>query len=404
MQQFTMKLLRWSRAAAGFLPALLFSCVALFLAPALPARASSPPAVPPGQGVSLGTLTIGTTTYRHVKLLSVNARTIVIVHSGGMASIRLRDLSPELQARFGYNPAAELAANEALDQANATAAQQQTKNPPGQTLAHPAGSDSRFDDLLQRFGQKPEIRSEVDLRPRFLQLELGVKDQGRRPSCAVFAVVSALEYQNAEFTGQAEKFSEEYLIWATRKTLNRISPPAETSDPGKPNLADDADEGFSLSDVVLALRAYGIPPQSAMPNAGYSKMTDIQEPSAELINQAHTHRRVFVHLIPGRDPAARVDNIILALNAGMPVAIGLRWPNYHAVRAGFLSEQAPMAGSAHAVALVGYQNSGGQAEGTVFIFKNSWGPAWGEAGYGRATYRYLRANLLDGALLEVQQP
>ncbi len=398
-----MKMLQWSRAAARCRAALVFSCLALFLAPVLPASAS-PPAVPTGQGVSLGTLTVAGTTYRHVKLLSVNARTIVIMHSGGMASIRLRDLPPDLQARFGYDPAAESAASEALDQANAAAAQRQKENPPGRTPARPAGSDSRFDDLLQRFGQKPEIRSEVDLRSRFLQLELGVKDQGRRPSCAVFAVVSALEYQNAELTGQAEKFSEEYLIWATRKTLNRTFPPAETSDPGKPNLADDADEGFSLSDVVLALRAYGIPPQSAMPNAGYSKMTDIQEPSAGLIDQAHTHRRVFVHLIPGRDPAARIDNIILALNAGMPVAIGLRWPNYRSIRAGFLSEQAPMANSAHAVALVGYADPDGQPEDTVFVFKNSWGPAWGEAGYGRATYRYLRANLLDGALLEVQQP
>jgi C1A family cysteine protease len=56
------------------------------------------------------------------------------------------------------------------------------------------------------------------------------------------------------------------------------------------------------------------------------------------------------------------------------------------------------------VTIVGYQNTGGQVEGTTFLFKNSFGPAWGEGGYGRVTYRYLRNHLLSAALLEVQCP
>jgi hypothetical protein len=403
--RFTTRILQGMRTAASWRAALVLSGVALLLPPTRLACATAPVPAPPGPGGSFETLQVGAVTYHQVQVRSVNARTLVIAHSGGLASIRLRDLSPELQARFGYSPAAEAAADEALQRE----AQQHQQERHVQATQRPAETDSKFENLLQSFGQKPEIKGEIDLRPRFFQLELGVKEQGRRPSCAVFAIVSALEYQNSEVTGQAEKLSEEYLIWATRKILNRALRPAPTiGDQAPPadgqNAADDEDEGFSLSDVVTALRTYGIPLQSSMPDTIGRKMADIGEPSPDVISQARAHRRVYVHLVPGRDNAARIDNIIQALNAGVPVTIGLRWPNYRTLRAGFLSEQTPVQGAAHAVTLVGYKNPGEQVEDTTFVFKNSYGPAWGEGGYGWVTCRYLQNYLLSAALLEVQRP
>jgi C1A family cysteine protease len=38
------------------------------------------------------------------------------------------------------------------------------------------------------------------------------------------------------------------------------------------------------------------------------------------------------------------------------------------------------------------------------VFKNSYGPTWGEGGYGWVTCRYLQNYLLSAALLEVQRP
>ena len=407
MPRFTVTIPGLCKTATRALRLILtFWSLALLVAQAQTARTAGPSApASPGSGASFETLQVGAVTYHQVQVRSVNARTLVIAHSGGVASIRLRDLSPELQARFGYNPVTEAAADEALQRA----AQQHQQERHAQAAPRPAETDSKFENLLQRFGQKPEIKGEIDLRPRFFQLELGVKEQGRRPSCAVFAVVSALEYQNAEVTGQPEKLSEEYLIWATRKILNRASPSAapviseENPSAGGQNAADDEDEGFSLSDVVTALRTYGIPPQSAMPDTIGRKMADIGEPSPDVISQARTHRRVYVHLVPGRDNAARIDNIIQALNTGVPVAIGLLWPNYRTLRAGFLSEQTPVQGAAHAVTLVGYKNPGERVEDTAFVFKNSYGPAWGEGGYGWVTCRYLQNYLLSAALLEVQR-
>jgi hypothetical protein len=165
---------------------------------------------------------------------------------------------------------------------------------------------------------------------------------------------------------------------------------------------DDTDDGFALSEVVAALRAYGIPRQSSMPNTFGSRIGAIEEPPAAIIAEARTHQKVFVHLLPGRDAPTRLNNLVQALNAGVPVAVGMAWPNYRSIHNGYLSGQKPMANSGHAVTLVGYKSATGRIEDTVFIFKNSWGADWGQGGYGTVTYGYLLNYLNDAVVLEVQ--
>lgn len=343
-------------------------------------------------GSQLPELPVGGTTYREVEVRSVNARTAVIIHRGGMASVRLRDLSPEWQQRFAYDPRAEEAADAAQ------AAQPAIIRPKPSALAKPVSS---FETLLQKFGQPAALQAEMDLRPQFFQLELGVKDQGRRPSCAIFAIVSALEFQNAKLTGQPQKFSEEYLSWAVRKTVQRlpVAPGPATEDGAS---TEDQDEGFALSEVVAALRAYGIPLQSRMPNTFGSKIAAIQDPPADIINEARVHQRVFVHLVPGRDTFTLLNNIVHALNAGLPVAVGMAWPHARTLRNGYLDAQKPVTDSGHAVTLVGYRAAQGRIEEAQFIFKNSWGATWGQGGYGVVTARYLSRHLHSAVLLEVQ--
>jgi hypothetical protein len=347
-----------------------------------------------GPGTKIESITIGSVTYRNVQVRSVNARTVMFTHASGMASIHLRDLSPEWQARFRYDPAAEAAAEEAARAAPPAPAVRQPKP------AAPAKGLSKFEALLLQFGQPATVQSEVDLRPKFFKLELGVKNQGLRPSCAVFAIVSALEFQNAELTGKVEKFSEEYLIWAVRKTVRRL-PAATITTPPDPNGKEFQDEGFTLTEVVAALRAYGIPLQSSMPNTFGSNINDIEDPSPAIVQEARNHQRVFVQPLPGRDRATLVNNIVHTLNAGLPVAVGMNWPDARVVN-GYLSAQKPSADSGHAVTLVGYKSPDGQLESTYFIYKNSWGPRWGQGGYGTVTYGYLSKYLTDAVLLEVQ--
>ena len=99
----------------------------------------------------------------------------------------------------------------------------------------------------------------------------------------------------------------------------------------------------------------------------------------------------------------QIANIVHALNAEVPVAIGMRWPHARTLRTGYISEQKPILDYAHAVTLVGYRCPTGRLENTVFIFKNSYGGTWGQGGYGQVTYGYLKQYLLDAVLLEVQR-
>lgn len=369
---------------------LLFFLALLAGGPTVAARADD--AAPAAPGTRIESLTVEGRTYRDVLIRSVSAHTVVFTYPGGMVSIALRDLAPEWQQRFRYDPAADARAEAAASAA------------PPPVAPHPASAprkDVRFDSLLRQFGQPAEIRPEVDLRPKFFQLDLGVKNQGRRPSCAIFAVVSALEYQNAELTGKVEKFSEEYLIWAARKSVRRVSAaPAAAETAAR----EDADEGFTLSEVVDALRAYGIPLQSTMPNTFGRKIEAIEDPAPAIVDEARSHQQVFVHPIHGRDPATRLNNIVQSLNAGIPVAIGMAWPNYRSIRNGFLDRQKPQSGVGHAVTLVGYKDTTGRLEDAVFIAKNSYGVEWGQGGYGMITYTYLQNNLEEAVLLEVQMP
>lgn len=344
-------------------------------------------------GAKLETLTAGKVTYRAVVVRSISPRTVMITHVGGMASVKLRDLTPELQAAFGYDPAAESASELALQKATA-ARQAQIAAEAAARKAEAARVGSKLERLLQEFGRPVTVKDNVDLRPRFRELELHAKDQGRRPSCAVFAVVSALEYLNAEQTGRAEKFSEEYLVWATGKSIQRTGP-------NLAEMAEDADAGFALTEVVTALRAYGIPLQSSMPNTIGRQRNVAAEPKPEIIAEARNRTQVAILLVPGRDTATQLNNVVQVLNAGIPVAIGCGWPRLTNMRAALLNSQPPIPGYGHAVTLVGYTCETGRLEDATFIFKNSWGAAWGANGYGFATYAYLVKNLNTAVVLEV---
>jgi hypothetical protein len=367
---------------------------AWLLAFGLPAlRAEDAPVKP---GATFESLVVGKNTYLHVKVLSISPHTIMIAHSAGMTSVHLRDLSPEWQARFGYDPAAE---PPSLPTPAPAADSPHAAPGPHATLSAAHEVANRFVYLGKQFGQPAEIKPEVDLRPLFFQLELRAKNQGRRPSCSIFAIVSALEFQNAQLTGHAEKFSEEYLIWATRKITKRTAPSLQEGDEF---VRENFDEGFSLSEVIDAIHFYGVPLQQSLPNTFGRKMDEIEDPSEAVVNEARTHEKVFAFVLPGHDPATRINNLVQSLNAGIPVAIGIGWPNYRSLRNGYLGGQVPMKDKAHAVTIVGYKSSTGRIENAYFIFKNSYGVGWGQGGYGTISYKYLSDYLYDAVLLEVQ--
>lgn len=384
-------------------PAAWLALVALLaFAPAARPAGAEKAAPRLGAGAVFETLTAGSNTYHGVEVRSVNDRTLMISHDKGLAAVRLRDLSPELQQSFGYRADAEALAETKLQESQAT----QQKRTAGDAVKRSVKSvpgAMGFEQLLQNFGSPLQLQPLVDLRPKFFELSLNVKNQGARPSCAVFAIVSALEYQNALLTGKAERFSEEYLVWATCRTLNRAPRARPEATAAASQSADDSDpidEGFALSEVVTALRAYGVPLQESLPYS-FARTATLKDPPREVMELARNRRQVSVLPLPGRDRSTVLANLVHALNAGVPVAVGMAWPAGRGFRGNTLNAQKAGETTGHAVTIVGYENKTGEIADTVFIFKNSWGVRWGAGGYGFASYRYLFNNLSDTAVLDV---
>ena len=136
--------------------------VAAILAPREATAADAAVPAKLGAGATLDTLQAGKTTYQHVQVRSVNARTMMIAHDGGIASVRLRDLSSELQAAFGYNPDTEAAADSAIKNAQARAAQTRAKETQARAEADarkPTAAAAQIDHLVQKFGVPPELKA-----------------------------------------------------------------------------------------------------------------------------------------------------------------------------------------------------------------------------------------------------
>jgi hypothetical protein len=379
---------------------LVFAALALSIgAVSFSPAASESPASPTYAGVELGTLTIGKRTYEDVRVSSRDARSVFFRHRGGIGSARLRELPAEAQARLGFDP--ESAPPEPPPPPPPKRSSPPPSASPTAARAKPPSASAKLDELFLAYDQAPELRLRQSLQPEFIRLGLVVKNQGRRPSCAVYAVVSALEFQNARLTGSIEKLSEEYLIWATRRSLGLSGPGASLlRDPASGDFTEDT--GFTLPSVIAGLQIYGIPAYEDMRNQPGLAAAAVPEPSPEIIARARDRRRVFISPLPGREPAVVIPRIIHALNAELPVPLGLLWPHENTIHAGVLRAQQAIPGAGHAVTVVGYECSTGVIEDTVFIFKNSYGPRWGQGGYGRVSYGYLQKNLLDAYVLDVR--
>lgn len=377
----------------------VFALTALALAGAPHTRAADPaPSAPPAQvaGLALGTLVVGRTTYEDVRVRSRDTRSVLFTHRGGLASVRLRDLPPATQALLGYDPAA--------DPGDPPPPVTRPRPAPAKPARQPAPEDNsttpQLEQLFLKYDTVPSPKIEQTLQPEFIRLNLSAKNQGRRPSCAVYAVVSALEFQNVRLTGSLERLSEEYLIWATRRSLGLNGPNAVLARDADGEPTEDV--GFTLISVVTALQTYGIPAQAEMPNVPGLAVDDVPVPTPELVTKARARRLVFITQLPGRESGTLVNSLIHALDSGFPVPAALRWPHERSIRAGSLAEQQPLTDAFHAVTFIGYECPSGRLEDTAFIFKNSYGPRWGRGGYGRATWNYLSRHLLEAYVLDVR--
>ena len=380
-------------------------------------------------GATFETLETKGGSYRSVKVLSVSPTAITIKHDGGIAQVPFTTLSPELQEQFGYDPAkAEAQERQSAEAARARQLEQEKKKTEAATARKtpvtPRGKDTPIERAMAKFGT-PVTTPEIDLRPKFQEYQLLLRDQGGTPSCAVHAVLSALEYENAQVAGKSEPLSPNYLLWATgkvaglekgkRRHLADITDPADKekaagdngASPGNPEI------GYTLEEVLAAVRAYGLAPEEkevkylhfetiSEPQDGLRVVARaITEPTEERIADARRFRRISTQPVPGVPASACLRNIMHLLSEGVPVIVDIEWPNWRSIRNGMLSEQVPLSSATHAVVLVGFTKKTDNPDDIRFIYRNSWGRPWGIDGHGQSTFRYLEKHLVAAVVVEM---
>ncbi len=321
-------------------------------------------------------------TYTEIRVQEVTPATVTIFHRGGICQLPLSRLPADLQERFGYDPEkSEEWTREAAAGLEATGVMERQALEAHASLRSPsseveAWADAETGEIVEEV-TRVDLLEGADLRPVYASYGLHFKDQGRRPSCAVFALVSAVEYELARQSGLPVPLSEEFLIWAVRKLQ-----------PGIP-----IDTGFHFPEVISALQAYGVPRQAVMPNT-FGRPVDAIKPTSEALFDASTRRNILpVWYRPGTPDL--IPRLVHTLNHGTPVVVGLRWPNWRTLEGNhLLRDQLPLPGAAHAVTLVGYQCPDRTPANLVFIFRNSYGINWGLGGYGFVAASYLREHLV----------
>jgi hypothetical protein len=197
-----------------------------------------------------------------------------------------------------------------------------------------------------------------------------VRDQGDRPTCVAFAVSASHEWR----AGDAVVRSTEDAMWAAHQ-IGEV--------PGR--------EETTVSWALEGLACHQHSTETAWPYG--SPRWSSGRPATALDD---ANRR---GLPPWRDlGAAPFDAVVAELDAGHPVVLTLAvvhaaW--YHAGDLVDADANLKTPGN-HAVLAVGSFEAPDR-----LIIKNSWGPTWGDHGYGYITRRYhdhyaLRAHILEG--------
>lgn len=348
------------------------------------------------------TWTLQDQVYEDVEVRDVNPETVVFSHQGGLGSLPLASLPDELQERFHYDPEKARAHREA-QQAKIAAAREKLETLKAESrqrlIPTPRVRQNDLDRVLRQLDEPLRLAEKVDLRKRFAEHGLHPRNQGRRPSCSVFAVSSALGFALAE-NGYSGQLSEEYLLWATVEHLKnhpaRVQAlPSDGDAPG--------DAGFALMSVVEAAQWFGAALKSEMPNRLGGSYVAIDAPPEELIERSRSRRLLRAARLGGQTSEQTIEYIIKILHAGWPVTIGTRWPSAHTMRfRPVIDGQTPIPDYSHAITLVGYIARDKDVRNCIFIFRNSWGVQWGIAGHGMISRDYLIKHLQDAIVIGVE--
>jgi C1A family cysteine protease len=203
----------------------------------------------------------------------------------------------------------------------------------------------------------------VDMRPQCPP----VLNQGQLGSCTANAIASAYEFDQMKQKVAAPFVPSRLFIYYNERVLEN-------------SVAQDS--GATIRDSVKAVTKWGAPPETLWP---YQITKFTIKPPAPAYKAGKAHEAVKYQRV-----AQTLVGIKTALAGGFPVAYGF------SVYESFETPQVAKTGivpmpaasekllGGHANMLVGYDDSTNR-----FLSKNSWGSAWGMAGYFTIPYDYL---------------
>jgi Papain family cysteine protease len=228
----------------------------------------------------------------------------------------------------------------------------------------------------------------ADLRPTIARLGLRIRDQGNRGTCSVHAMTFLLEYMSAVRRNRHYgDLAEEYL--------NAVANAAS----GK------TDDGDFFAILDQGYRGYGIVRERQFPYQ--PRYRSGLSPSAQLVSAGKAtlgQDRLIARFIKPWDrhigaSDAQVLEVLKLLKRNVPVAVGMWWPVAGAFQTTAVAGvnivtdlgKVPSGSlkDGHSVVLVGYAQHGQFPGGGYFIFRNSFGPTWGDQGHGYVSFQYL---------------
>jgi hypothetical protein len=245
--------------------------------------------------------------------------------------------------------------------------------------------------LIVALAASRDLPHQVDLRPVFERNGLTVCRQSG-PLCWDYTVVGLLECELAQ-AGAAKRLSPGYLLWAAEKTDR------------------ESNAGSNFGRAERGLRRFGIAPlvRGGEPDLQGHSPAETQDvvDDAQDLGVVET---VWLRFWNASDrlTADQFRAIRENLAEGHAVGIGMRWPNRYAETSQephMMSVPEPgKVFDGHCVALVGYRDDERIAGGGAFLFRNSWGANWGDAGYAWMPYEVLNRYVNDVVAVHLHPP
>jgi hypothetical protein len=226
------------------------------------------------------------------------------------------------------------------------------------------------------------LPAKVDLSADFEKLSLPPRAQGSRDVCSLFAITGLVNFEYAHSQPASHtQLSEEFLIWAAQKSTGKTSDQA------------------MFYEAVCGLNRLGICADRLMPYA--NKVDAHRKPSAQALADARKLSErwnvVWIKRWNLTNPLTdqQLHEIREALANQHPVACGMRWPKHEKGHQLLKVLPANEVEDGHSILVTGYVEDPQQNGGGKFLFRNSWGPGWGDHGYGEMSYAYARAYTND---------